>query len=868
MPLSVGTKLGPYEILAPIGAGGMGEVYEARDTRLNRIVAVKVSKEQFSERFEQEARAVAALNHPHICQLYDVGPNYLVMEFIEGAPLKGPLPLEKATEYAGQILDALDAAHRKGITHRDLKPANILVTKQGIKLLDFGLAKQSVRLNEGDVTKALTDQGQIVGTLQYMSPEQLQGKEADARSDLFSFGCVLYELLTGKRAFDGTSAASVIVSILEREPAPLEVARPLDRIVSRSLAKDPDQRFQTARDLKAALTWALDQPPGAAATQKSKLPWVVATAGLAAVSIGMGALFWRAAPSTEPPLMRFTVDLGPDAVAGPRITATISPDGSRLAYVARGPVGTPQLATRALDESQATLLAGTEDATDPFFSPDSQWIGFFADGKMKKISVQGGGALTLCETGGAGLARGASWGADRQIVFTAGTGSVGLSSVPDSGGTPQTLTKPGSGEVSHRWPQVLPGGQAILFTSSARVGGDYDDGVIEALSLKTGKWKIVQRGGYFGRYLSSGHLVYVHQGTLFGAPFDLDRLEVKRTPAPLVEDVDASTFFGSGQFESSRNGTFVYASARSSTSAWPIVWLDSSGNTQPLLPAAPYYNVSFSPDGKRLIMRLRGVFQVYDLQHDRMTPLTFNRTQTSGSGIWTPDGKHVVFPSTVSQGQTLQWIRADGAGGAQTLLMQSKDLLIPWSFSPDGRRLAFTEVSADHPSVWTLPLDMTDPEHPKPGQPEPFLETVSHDPVFSPNGRWIAYTSSESGTLEVYVRPFPGPGGRWQVSSGGGQFPIWSRAGRELFFASLDLHIMVAGYTTSSDTFEADKARPWSNIQLLALGNTPAFDLNPDGKRFAVAVRPRAATEQSGPVHVTVILNFFDLLRRRAPVSK
>ncbi len=258
MPLPPGEKLGPYEILAPIGAGGMGEVYKARDTRLDRIVAIKVSKEQFSERFEQEARAVAALNHPHICQLYDVGPNYLVMEFVEGAPLKGPLPLEKTVEYAAQILDALDAAHQKGITHRDLKPANILVTKQGIKLLDFGLAKQAVRLGEDDVTKALTDQGQIVGTLQYMSPEQLQGKEVDARSDLFSFGCVLYELLTGKRAFDGTSAASVIAAILEREPAPLEIARPLDRVVRRSLAKDPDQRFQTARDLKAALAWALE----------------------------------------------------------------------------------------------------------------------------------------------------------------------------------------------------------------------------------------------------------------------------------------------------------------------------------------------------------------------------------------------------------------------------------------------------------------------------------------------------------------------------------------------------------------------------------------------------------------------------------
>src|SRR5271155_1654291 len=277
MSVTVGDHLGPYEILAPIGAGGMGEVWKARDTRLDRIVAIKTSSQKFSERFEREARAIAALNHPNICQIYDVGPDYLVMEFVEGAPLEGPLPLEKTVEYAGQILDALDAAHQKGIIHRDLKPANILVTKQGIKLLDFGLAKRAVRLSEDDSTKVLTGQGQIVGTLQYMSPEQLQGKEADARSDLFSFGCVLYELLTGKRAFDGTSAASVIAAILEREPAPLEVARPLDRIVRRSLAKDPDQRFQTARDLKAALTWSLEQPAAVAANRR-RLPWAVAGA--------------------------------------------------------------------------------------------------------------------------------------------------------------------------------------------------------------------------------------------------------------------------------------------------------------------------------------------------------------------------------------------------------------------------------------------------------------------------------------------------------------------------------------------------------------------------------------------------------------
>src|SRR5271155_5131925 len=328
MSVTVGDHLGPYEILAPIGAGGMGEVWKARDTRLDRIVAIKTSSQKFSERFEREARAIAALNHPNICQIYDVGPDYLVMEFVEGAELKGPLPLEKAVEYAGQILDALDAAHQKGIIHRDLKPANILVTKQGIKLLDFGLAKRAVRLSEDDSTKVLTGQGQIVGSLQYMSPEQLQGKEADARSDLFSFGCVLYELLTGKRAFDGPSPASVIAAILEREPAPLEV-RPLARVVRRALAKDPDQRFQTARDLKAALSWALEQPASAAAKRsRSWLPWAAVAAALTLAGAGLwgdGTLYRRALPA----FTRVTFQLG--EVTGARF----APDGQTIVYSAR-----------------------------------------------------------------------------------------------------------------------------------------------------------------------------------------------------------------------------------------------------------------------------------------------------------------------------------------------------------------------------------------------------------------------------------------------------------------------------------------------------------------------------------------------------
>ena len=441
MSLAAGTRLGPYEILAPIGAGGMGEVFKARDTRLDRIIAIKVAKEQFSERFEREARAVAALNHPYICHLYDVERNYLVMELVDGTPLKGPLPLEKAIEYAGQILDALDAAHKKGITHRDLKPANILVTKQGIKLLDFGLAKETAPLKEADVTRALTGQGQILGTLQYMSPEQLQGKEVDARSDLFSFGCVLYEMLTGKRAFEGSNPASVIAAILEREPAPLEVARPLERVIRRSLAKDPDLRFQTARDLKAALSWTVEEPWTAGVSQqRSNIPWAIALAAFTIIAGIAGAGWWRAMrPVQRPlqPLMRLSVDLRPDAVTGQFTTVAISPDGTRLVFPARSPDSKQMLATRLLNEATPALLFGTENGRDPFFSPDGQWIGFFADRKMKKISVQGGAPVVLCD---APNARGADWGPDGNIIAALNTRGA-LSRLPAEGGTLQPVTR-------------------------------------------------------------------------------------------------------------------------------------------------------------------------------------------------------------------------------------------------------------------------------------------------------------------------------------------------------------------------------------------------------------------------------------------
>ncbi len=470
MPLTAGERLGPYEVLALIGAGGMGEVYKARDTRLDRIVAIKVSQERFSDRFEREARAVAALNHPHICTLYDVGPDYLVMEYVEGAPLKGPLPLEKAVEWAGQILDALDAAHQKGIIHRDLKPSNILVTKQGIKLLDFGLAKQAAPLKEMDPTRALTDQGQMVGTLRYMSPEQLQGKEADARSDLFAFGCVLYEILSGKRAFDGSSSASVIAAILEREPAPLtsdpnDAVRPLDRVLKRSMAKDPDQRFQTARDLKAALSWVLDQP-AAVTAQPSHRMWI----GIAAVALLFGlvggwALTHLRQPQPEQGVLRVQIEPpeGGQFAFGSSIGGVaLSPDGRTAAFVATAN-GKTELWVRPLEGMAARLIPGTEDASYPFWSPESQSIAFFTPGKLQRVDIANGTPLPICDVR---RVWGGAWTGDGQIIF--GEFGSGLFRVSASGGpvSPLTTLDPSRGEALHLWPQALRKDRFLFWVQS------------------------------------------------------------------------------------------------------------------------------------------------------------------------------------------------------------------------------------------------------------------------------------------------------------------------------------------------------------------------------------------------------------------
>ena len=891
MPLSAGERLGPYEILAPIGAGGMGEVYRARDPRLNRDVAIKVSNAEFSERFVHEARSIAALNHPHICTLYDVviskdAPNYLVMEYIEGTPLKGPLPLDQTLKYAAQICDALDAAHKKNITHRDLKPANILVTKAGVKLLDFGLAKMgpAVKADEATVTMALTGKGQVLGTLLYMPPEQVNGQEADARSDIFSFGLVLYEMLTGKRAFEGSTPASVIAAILER-PAPsvADVAPPaLDRVLKRCLEKDPENRWQSARDLKAELEWITSAPePGSAAPVSltttprfGKLPWVAAGILAITTAVALGAL-WRAQKPADRPLARLDVDLGADvSLPAPVPGASgiaISSDGTRLAYASGNPA---KLFTRRLEQPKATELPGTEGAIGPFFSPDGQWIGFSSRGKLSKISVEGGAVVAL---GDVPNFAGASWGEDGKIILSNAL-SKGLMRIPAEGGPPETLGELGKGEIALGRPQILPGGKAVLFTTLTALNSD--TATIEVMTLADRRRKIVSRGGTYGRYLptsdGAGHLVYLNKGTLFAIPFNLDKLETRGTAVPVVDDVayEAQTRTAQLDFSwaPSGHGNFVYRRGSGSSSfLMTMQWVDPAGKREPLRAKPGFYaDPNVSPDGRRVVLLLlteggtRDVW-AYDQQRDVMTRLTFGGGPY-GNPVWSPDGQYIVIGS-FSGG--ISWTRADGASQPQALTRLERQAgapLAPSSITLDGTWLAFSEGIAPR-QIWTVALENQGGQW-KAGKRERFLENIFDEanPAFSPDGRWLAYQSTESGRPEVYVRTFPPPtsgqGGKWQISNNGGVAPRWSRNGHELVYQSGD-QILTASYSAKGDSFVAEKPRVW----IAKLGGTD-WDLAPDGKRVLVLTQVETTEAPKQEHEVVFLQNFFDELRRRVPAGK
>ena len=589
----------------------------------------------------------------------------------------------------------------------------------------------------------------------------------------------------------------------------------------------------------------------------------IAAAVLAIGLVGASWIAWRATrPAELKPLVRLDVDLGADlslqSISG--ASAIFSPDGTRLVYVSQN-----RLFTRRLDQLKATELAGTEGAYEPFFSPDGQWVAFFAGVKLKKISVEGGSAIALVDAaGGSGL--GGSWGEDGNIIVTLNTVGA-LARIPSSGGMPAPVTELTQGEVTHRWPQILPGGKAVLFTAHTAAVGGFDGANIEVMSLGDHRRKTLQRGGTFGRYLptsnGAGHLVYINYGTLFAVPFDLETLAVRGTPAPVLDQVAYTSGNGSAQFDFSWTGTLVYESGGAvGGGLFTVQWLNGAGKTQPLL-AKPdsYLYPHLSPDGQRVAVSAGDIW-IYEWQRDTMTRLTFSGAV---SPVWTPDGRYIVFRGPGG----MFWARSDGAGKPQPLT-QSKTAQTPYSFTPDGKRLAFHEVVGTGFRLWTVPLE-SDGAGIRAGKPEVFLQTQFNvrSPFFSPDGRWLAYASDESGAYQVYVRAFPDKGGKWQISNGGGVYPVFSRNGRELFFRTEDNRIMVAEYTGNGDLFAADKPRVWSEKKIAdTLLNGINYDVAADGKRIAALMPVEAPENQKAQTHVVFLENFFDELRRRVPTGK
>jgi Tol biopolymer transport system component len=890
MPLAIGSSLGAYEILAPLGAGGMGEVYRARDTRLGRDVAIKTlaghvfADSESLARFRREAQLLAALNHPNIATIHaieDVGGTlFLVLELVDGEPLdhliaRGPLPLERALEIAQQVIAALDAAHEHGIVHRDLKPSNIALTRNGVvKVLDFGLARREERsavppsniadsptITVSSPMHLATGAGVLLGTAAYMSPEQARGYAADRRSDIWAFGCIVYEMLTGIRLFGAQTVTDSLAAVLTREPNWERVPPRVRRLLRQCLERDPKRRLRDIGD--AALL--LDVPSHAAA-KASKLPWAVTAAALVSLAAGL-ILLWPAPENRQ--LVRLAIDLDGSAPEYALSPTAISPDGTRLVYYTRDDNGRSLLATRRLDEQTSTRLTGTAGADQPFFSSDGEWVAFFGDRELRKIPVQGGAPVALAT---AGVARGASWGDDGNIVAALGNGG-GLSLIPPDGSQPRPLTTLSNGELTHRWPQVLPGSKAVIFTANATSVNAYDDATIDVVSLDTRQRKTLWRGGYFGRYVPTektrGHLVYVRGGVLFVVPFDPVRLEIQGTPTRLLENVAVDPGTAAGRFDFSRTGTFVYESG-TGLLPWTVAWLGADGKTMPLLvKPGLYYSPRLSPDGQRLAIGIDSgkgqEIYVYDRQRDVQIRLT-DTEQASADPVWSADGKHLLF-RTYGASRGLWWVRTDATAPPVHLIDVAAGDLGPDTLSPDGRHIIYAATGGD---MWTIALDMSDVDHPKPGPPEPYFHSPASEtkPTFSPDGRWVAYASNESGPNEIYVRPFggttPRAGGKWQISSGGGSDPVWSRSGRQLFFIAGD-RIMVTEYQDVGGTFVASKPRAWASLPRVGNTGFSRYDVSPDAARVVILARPEVATEQMP--RINLLLNFFDEIRRLSPAN-
>jgi Tol biopolymer transport system component len=914
MALIIGSRFGPYQILLPLGAGGMGEVYRARDTKLNRDVALKILPPEFTldpdrlARFEREAQVLASLNHPNIAAIYGVEDSGhakgLVLEFVDGPTLDdaltAPIQLQEALSIARQIAEALEVAHDQGIVHRDLKPANVKVRPDGaVKVLDFGLAKlatpdvvqaASGRRVELTASPTLSLQatfaGMILGTAAYMSPEQAKGKAVDRRTDIWAFGVVLWEMLTGRRMYDGETAAEILARVIEREPdlnaLPASTPPSIRFLLERCLTKDPRNRLQAIGEARIALTRAIADPDagsgaGTITNAASGFRRTAALAGalITALVVALLATILMWAPWRKTPLssaIRVSVDIGADASLATDVgtAAVLSPDGQLLAFAAQtSPRERSQLYVRRLTQLTATALAGTDDAHGPFFSPDGEWIGFFAGGKLKKVATTGGAPATICD---APAGRGGYWTDAQTIVFQPDIGAAGnnsrLARVSTAGGMPEPITA--VEEVGRpRFPQVLPGGTAMVYTRYSP-GGVAD---VMLQRLPAGERKPLLHGAY-GRYVPSGHLLYIQEATLFAVPFDVGRLALAGVSVPVLEGVTAAENTAAAQFAASDSGTLAYLPGRTVNSDPPISWIDRARKTMPLV-AKPmnWSNPQFSPDGSRLaidVVETSPDIWVYDVPRETLSRLTFNESGEA-KPVWTPDGHRIAFSSNRDPrtGANLYWQRADGAGESQRLTTSERNQL-PGSWHPSGKYLAFSQENpVTNPDIWILPMEGDEASGWKPGQPTVFLNSPANEnePMFSPDGRWLAYQSNESGRPEVYVRPFPGPGGKWEVSSGGGAYPTWSRARPELFFMNGNQQILAATYTVDGDSFKANRAELVSDARIGIRPRQRSFNVHPDGNRFVVATAPETAIGVKQD-RLVFIFNFFDELRRLAPVSK
>ena len=911
--ITPGTRLGTYEVMSALGAGGMGEVYRARDTRLGRDVALKILPPLFSQnperlaRFEREAQLLAALNHPHIGAIYGLekssDTHFLVLELVEGDTLAtriaaGALPLGEAMRIAREIIDALEAAHDKGIIHRDLKPSNIALTADGhVKVLDFGLAKATDPVISGSdvspmgvtysptLTLAATQAGVILGTAAYMSPEQAKGRVADKRSDVWAFGCVLFEMLVGTRVFDGEDASDTMAAVLRGEPAwhalPADVPAYLRDILRRCLDKDRRTRIPDF----SVIRFLLEDggrgvvAPGVAETAPiarparrltAALPWAAAVVAaiVAAVALINWAP-WRREPETPPTRVNASIGVNESLYLDAGAAAALSPNGRMMVMTVAPNVGLPHLVLRRLDQLVANTISNSEGGISPFFSPDSQWIAFFAGGKLKKVSVNGGAAVTLAD---AQQSRGGTWTEDGFIVF--GSATSGLSRVSDSGGQVQEWTKLTDGDVTHRWPNALPGGR-VIFTSTN--GGAFGENAQVSIRDPDGSVRRLLRGAAFAQYAASGHILYLVNNALFSVPFDVSRGQVLGAGVPVIDAVTQNPGNGSGQFTVSRNGTIAYLGGDSATTDVPIHWLDQTGRTSPLR-AMPtnWSNPAFSPDGRRLAVDISDGTQsdiwIYDWERDTLSRLTFDPTDDLRP-VWTPDGTRIAYSSRRGDKQSanLWWQRADGTGEPQRLTNSTAQQTLS-SFAPDGRMLAFDEVTQGSKTardLMMLPIEGDEATGWKPGKPTVFLQTPLNEgaSMFSPDGRWVAYISNETGGNEIYVRPYPGPGGKWQISTGGGDDPTWSPVQHEFFFASGDSRMMVAPFSVTGASFQAQKPRVWADKKFLARPRPPSRDvaIHPDGKRFAFASAQDGGDEKIA--QLVLVFDFFDELRRAAKPS-